>query len=59
METLTVPVPTFVLTYNKRDITADLTPFKLSVSYTDNLDGDESDSIELSLVRGERLGETT
>ena len=49
METLTVPVPTFVLTYNKRDITADLTPFKLSVSYTDNLDGDESDSIELSL----------
>lgn len=49
METLTVPVPTFVLTYNKRDITTDLTPFKFSVSYTDNLDGDESDSIELSL----------
>ncbi len=45
METLTVPVPTFVLTYNKRDITADLTPFKLSVSYTDNLDGDESDNL--------------
>lgn len=49
METLTVPIPTFVLTYNKHDITTDLTPFKLSVSYTDNLDGDESDSIELSL----------
>ena len=49
METLTVPIPTFVLTYNTRDITADLTPFLLSVSYTDNLDGDESDSIELSL----------
>ncbi len=49
METMTVPVPTFALTYNKHDITADLTPFKLSVTYTDNLDGDESDSIELSL----------
>lgn len=49
MEALNVPVPTFVLTYNARDITADLTPFKLSVSYTDNLDGDESDSLELSL----------
>ena len=49
MEALTVPVPTFVLTYNTHDITADLTPFKLSVTYTDNLDGDESDSIELSL----------
>lgn len=46
---LTVPIPTFVLTYNAKDITVDLTPFKLSVSYTDNLDGDESDSIELSL----------
>lgn len=49
METLGVAVPVFVLTYNQRDITADLTPFKLSVSYTDNLDGDESDSLELSL----------
>lgn len=49
MEALTVAAPTFVLTYNQRNITADLTPFKVSVAYTDNLDGDESDSIELSL----------
>lgn len=49
MDALNVPIPTFVLTYNKRDITADLTPFKVSVTYTDNLDGDEADSIELAL----------
>jgi len=49
VEALKVAAPTFVLTYNTRDITADLTPFKVSVTYTDNLDGDESDSLELSL----------
>lgn len=49
METLTVAAPTFVLTYNGRDITADLSPFKTSVTYIDNLDGDEADSLELAL----------
>lgn len=49
MEALSVPIPTFVLIYNQRDITADLTPFKVDVSYIDNLDGDDADSVELSL----------
>lgn len=49
MEALIVPAPTFVLTYNGRDITADLTPYQLSVTYTDNLAGTESDSIDLHL----------
>lgn len=49
MEALIVPAPTYVLTYNGRDITADLTPYLLSVAYTDNLAGTESDSIDLHL----------
>jgi phage protein D len=49
VEALIVPSPTFVLTYNGRDITADLTPYQLSVTYTDNLAGTESDSLDLHL----------
>ena len=49
MEALNVPAPTFVLFYNGRDITVDLTPFLLSVTYTDNLAGTESDSLDLHL----------
>lgn len=49
MDALIVPAPVFTVAYNKRDITAWLTPFLLSVSWTANLDGDEADSAEISL----------
>lgn len=40
--------PKFQIKYNKRDITADLTPHLLSVTYTDKVAG-ESDEIEIRL----------
>ena len=49
MDAIKLPEPTFVVGYNKRDITADLTPFLLSVTWSADLDGDEADSMELSL----------
>lgn len=49
MDALIVPAPVFTVAYNKRDITAWLTPFLLSVSWTADLDGDEADSVEISL----------
>ena len=50
MDALIVPAPVFTVAYNKRDITAWLTPFLLSVSWTADLDGDEADSVEISLA---------
>lgn len=49
MDALAVPEPLFTVAYNKRDITADLTPFLISLSWTADLDGDEADSMELTL----------
>ena len=49
MDALIVPAPVFTVAYKMRDITAWLTPFLLSVSWTSDLDGDEADSVEISL----------
>ncbi|GKT21648.1 contractile injection system protein, VgrG/Pvc8 family [Acidovorax sp. SUPP3334] len=49
MDALTVPEPLFTVAYNHQDITADLTPFLLSLTWTADLDGDEADSMELAL----------
>jgi len=48
-QALLVPAPSFVITYNGHNVTADLTPYLLSLTYTDNLAGTESDSLELQL----------
>lgn len=44
-----IPAPSFELDYERRNITVAVTPFLLSLTYTDNLDGDEADSIEVQL----------
>lgn len=50
MEALSqAPAPVFIVTYNGRDISVDISPFIMSLTYTDNLDGEEADSLELSL----------
>lgn len=43
-----VPHPVFVLSYGQKDITSDITPYVLSVTYTDYLSG-QSDEIEVVL----------
>ncbi|WP_432719836.1 contractile injection system protein, VgrG/Pvc8 family [Jeongeupia wiesaeckerbachi] len=43
-----VPHPVFVLTYGKKNITEDITPYVLSVTYTDYLAG-QSDELEVEL----------
>lgn len=48
MIAVAVPAPLFRLVYAGREITADIRPFVLSVSYTDNLHG-ESDQVEVEL----------
>jgi phage protein D len=44
-----VPAPTVEVDYDGKNITVDLAPFLLSLTYTDNLDGEEADSLELEL----------
>jgi phage protein D len=44
----TLPEPMFTLVYSKKDISADIAPYVLSVSWTDHLEG-ESDEIEIEL----------
>jgi phage protein D len=46
MAEITVPSPQFRLTYEQKDITAELAPFLLQISYTDQLSG-ESDELEV------------
>ncbi len=46
MAEMTVPAPRFRLIYEQKDITAELEPFILQISYTDQLSG-ESDEIEV------------
>lgn len=50
MEALSHPVavPQFVLKYNNRDITATVSPYVTSVTYTDKLEG-ESDEVEIEI----------
>ena len=49
MDALTVAEPRFVVNYNQRDITADLSPFLVGLSWTADLDGKEADSLEISV----------
>lgn len=49
MDALAVPEPLFAVSYNTRDITADLQPFLLSVRWSADLYGKEADSMELTL----------
>lgn len=46
--TQTVPEPVFVLKYNVKDITHDITAYVTSITFTDKLSG-ESDEIEIEL----------
>lgn len=41
-----VPVPTFTLRYNQKNISADVAPYVLGITYTDYLEG-QSDEIEI------------
>lgn len=43
-----VPDPVFVLSYGQKNITSDITPYVLAVTYTDYLDG-QSDELEVEL----------
>ena len=50
MEAVTgVPTPTFKLSYNAKAITASVEQYCASIIYTDNLDGDEADTLEIIL----------
>lgn len=49
-----VPRPAWVVTYGQKDITHDISPYILSVSYTDKLSG-ESDEIQIVLEDTEQL----
>lgn len=46
--TIAPPVPAFVILYNTRNITQDISPYILGVSFSDKLSG-EADEIELNL----------
>jgi uncharacterized protein len=48
MADLTVPQPQFKLTYDQKDVTTELAPFVLAITYTDCLEG-ESDELEVNL----------
>lgn len=48
METVAVPAPAFEVKLNGKDVTRDLSPFILSITYEDHEEG-ESDSVDLSL----------
>jgi phage protein D len=48
MEAMSVPTPKVVVIYAQKDITADITPSLIEVTYTDFMEG-ESDSVELVL----------
>lgn len=52
-ESMNVPVPKVVVKYENKDITANIAPSLIEVSYTDFMEG-ESDSVELVLEDVER-----
>ena len=49
MDALTVAEPHLVVSYNRHDITADMSPFLLSVGWTADLEGKEADSLDITL----------
>ncbi|EJZ5492120.1 phage protein D [Salmonella enterica] len=53
MNTLPVPEPVFVLRYNLKDITHDITAYATSITFTDKLSG-ESDELEVELEDSEQ-----
>ncbi|EDS7590156.1 phage protein D [Salmonella enterica subsp. diarizonae] len=53
MNTLPVPEPVFVLRYNLKDITHDITAYAISITFTDKLSG-ESDELEVELEDSEQ-----
>ncbi|HFH0413725.1 TPA: phage late control D family protein [Salmonella enterica subsp. diarizonae serovar 61:i:z] len=53
MNTLPVPEPIFVLRYNLKDITHDITAYATSITFTDKLSG-ESDELEVELEDSEQ-----
>ncbi|ELL0516449.1 phage protein D, partial [Salmonella enterica] len=53
MNTLPVPEPAFVLRYNLKDITHDITAYATSITFTDKLSG-ESDELEVELEDSEQ-----
>lgn len=48
MADVMVPQPQFKLTYDQKDVTTELAPFILAISYTDVLEG-ESDELEVNI----------
>ncbi|EBA9765515.1 phage protein D [Salmonella enterica] len=53
MNSLPVPEPVFVLRYNLKDITHDITAYAISITFTDKLSG-ESDELEVELEDSEQ-----
>lgn len=53
MSSLPVPEPVFVLRYNLKDITHDITAYATSITFTDKLSG-ESDELEVELEDSEQ-----
>ncbi|EJI5073150.1 phage protein D [Salmonella enterica] len=53
MNSLPVPEPVFVLRYNLKDITHDITAYATSITFTDKLSG-ESDELEVELEDSEQ-----
>ncbi|EAY1320331.1 phage protein D [Salmonella enterica] len=53
MNSLPVPEPVFVLRYNLKDITHDITAYVTSITFTDKLSG-ESDELEVELEDSEQ-----
>ncbi|HCM1915260.1 TPA: phage protein D [Salmonella enterica subsp. salamae serovar 28:r:e,n,z15] len=53
MNTVPVPEPVFVLRYNLKDITHDITAYATSITFTDKLSG-ESDELEVELEDSEQ-----
>jgi phage protein D len=52
-----IPHPIFVLTYEQTDITLDVTPYVLSVTYTDHLSGESDElAVELEDADGRWIG---
>ncbi|MDK4645422.1 hypothetical protein QG088_10680, partial [Kingella kingae] len=52
-----VTAPDFLLTYEQKDITADIAPYLLSFTYTDYL-SDQSDELQVSFEDVDARGES-
>lgn len=49
----TIRAPAFELVYERTNITAEITKYLTSLTYTDNLDGDEADTIDVQMEDAE------